>query len=92
MARYKTRKIKIIEAEQWFPDRHVTGVRLVAEASNPGRDGEQAFFTPEHYVVDSLQGEVSIHPGDWVIAESDGCHHYPCNPEVFEATYEIMEE
>ncbi len=26
--------------------------------------------------------------GDWIIAEPDGVHFYPCKPDIFEATYE----
>ena len=29
-----------------------------------------------------------VNPGDWIITEPDGVHHYPCKPEVFAATYE----
>ena len=26
--------------------------------------------------------------GDWIIAEPDGEHYYPCKPDIFDATYE----
>ena len=26
--------------------------------------------------------------GDWIVTEPDGIHHYPCKPDIFEATYE----
>ena len=27
---------------------------------------------------------------DWIIAEPDGEHYYPCKPDIFEATYEAV--
>lgn len=39
--------------------------------------------------VTTIQGRnVEISPGEWVIAEPDGVHFYPCKADVFEATYE----
>lgn len=35
---------------------------------------------------------VGLQDDDWVIPEPDGIHFYPCKPEVFEATYEKVEE
>lgn len=29
---------------------------------------------------------------DWVVSEPDGEHFYPCKPDIFEATYELVEE
>lgn len=33
---------------------------------------------------------VDVKEGDWVITEPDGVHHYPCKPDIFEATYEAL--
>lgn len=47
--------------------------------------------TPYAYVV-TIHGEkAKLAPGDWVITEPDGEHHYPCKPDIFEATYEPIE-
>ena len=35
---------------------------------------------------------VDIKFGEWVIPEPDGEHFYPCKPDIFEATYEPVEE
>lgn len=39
------------------------------------------------FAVKGRQGFVTVNPGDWIIAESDGLGFYPCAPDVFEATY-----
>jgi hypothetical protein len=52
--------------------------------------GAHPLVETEHgnaYVL-GKQGYVMIYPNDWIIAEQDGSGHYPCNPEVFTATYE----
>lgn len=39
--------------------------------------------------VTTIQGQkVAIRYGEWVIAEGDGLHFYPCADEVFRRTYE----
>lgn len=33
---------------------------------------------------------VILEDGDWVLPEPDGVHFYPCKPDIFEATYELV--
>ena len=35
--------------------------------------------------------DVQVHPGDWIITGVKG-EKYPCNPEIFEATYEPVKQ
>ena len=35
---------------------------------------------------------VLLEVGDWIIPEPDGIHFYPCKPDIFEATYELVGE
>lgn len=35
---------------------------------------------------------VLLEVGDWIIPEPDGKHFYPCKPDIFEATYELVED
>ena len=35
---------------------------------------------------------VRLEEGDWVVAELDGVHFYPVKPNVFEMTYEAVNE
>jgi hypothetical protein len=48
--------------------------------------------TGRPYVVTIHNEEAHIVPGDWIIAEPDGEHFYPCKPDIFAATYEPAEE
>jgi hypothetical protein len=42
-------------------------------------------------LVQTLEGELTASVGDWIIKGVQG-EHYPCKPDVFEKTYEPVEE
>lgn len=44
----------------------------------------------DHGWVDTLEGGHIVCPGDWIITGVKG-EHYPCKPDIFEATYERAE-
>lgn len=44
-----------------------------------------------HAVIDTLEGEHRVSVGDWVITGVKG-ERYPCKPDIFEMTYEPVEE
>lgn len=44
-----------------------------------------------HGWIDTLEGGHNVCPGDWIIIGVKG-EHYPCKPDIFEATYEPVEE
>ena len=75
------KKPVVIEATQWFKDGDHPAVRLSRFAQVSGRVG----------VIDTLEGEMTVTPGDWIITGVKG-EHYPCKPDIFEATYERVEE
>jgi len=41
--------------------------------------------------VDTLEGPMFVTPGDWIITGVRG-EFYPCKPDIFEMTYERVEE
>lgn len=78
--RYK-RKPTIVKAERWFPGKIVEGVREI------NINGEIIG------VCVTMHGQdTKISPGDYVIEEPDGIHHYPCKPDIFEKNYELYSE
>ena len=44
----------------------------------------------EHGWIDTLEGGHIVCPGDYVITGVKG-EHYPCKPDIFDATYEVVE-
>lgn len=41
--------------------------------------------------IATLEGEMQVGAGDWIITGVKG-ERYPCKPDIFEATYEKVEE
>lgn len=41
--------------------------------------------------IKTLEGDMTASPGDWIIKGVKG-EFYPCKPDIFEATYEPVEE
>ena len=40
--------------------------------------------------IDTLEGTMTARPNDWIIRGVQG-EHYPCKPDIFDATYEPAE-
>jgi hypothetical protein len=73
------KKPVVIEAEQWFPDCEVAGVRVhYAQGKYPIA------------LCDTLEGAHMVSPGDWIITGVKG-EKYPCKPDIFAMTYEPVE-
>jgi hypothetical protein len=75
------KKPVVIEATQWF--KH-------------GDHAEVVPFPSKHELagkgwVRTLEGDMTVTPGDWIITGVKG-EHYPCKPDIFEATYEKVTE
>jgi hypothetical protein len=43
------------------------------------------------YEIKTLEGRMTVAPGDWIITGVKG-EHYPCKPDIFEMTYEAIDE
>lgn len=94
MAAYRKKPV-VIEATQWFkhgdhPEverflSHVEGVEKWTEttAAAWGDLGQ------EFAGIETLEGIMTVTPGDWIITGIKG-EHYPCKPDIFEATYEAV--
>ena len=41
--------------------------------------------------IETLEGRMFVGKGDWIIQGVKG-EFYPCKPDIFEATYELVEE
>lgn len=44
----------------------------------------------ERTVIPTLEGDMVASPGDWIITGVKG-ERYPCKPDIFEATYDLVE-
>lgn len=84
------KKPVIIEAEQFtrehFPEmlKHDKDTTIEGVASWIGDDGRRIDIL-------TLEGTMTAHEGDWIIKGVNG-EFYPCKPDIFEKTYEPVEE
>lgn len=81
----------VIKAEQWFPGREIADVTmvpgLVREPCGCLHGGPDVKVP----VVQTLEGEMHVSPGDWIITGVNG-EVYPCKPDIFEKTYDPLQE
>ncbi len=50
-----------------------------------------AYQTSKEMNIETLEGVMHASPGDWIITGVNG-EKYPCKPDIFEKTYEPVEE
>lgn len=81
MPKYQKKPL-IMEVEQYLgDDESVKSIRAFVgkELDGNGRD----------LFIETLEGVMSISPGDYVIKGVKG-EFYPCKPDIFELTYEKL--
>ena len=81
------KKPVVIEATQWFKHGDHPMVKIVMDGTglpvDEWRESEKGW-------IETLEGGHYVTPGDWIITGIKG-EHYPCKPDIFEATYEVAE-
>jgi len=82
--KYRKKPI-VIEAEQFYPCdwKRIKGVQRKI-------DHEVMGFPIEIFYIQTLEGDMDIRPGDWVITGIEG-ERYPCKDSIFKSTYEEVE-
>lgn len=43
------------------------------------------------FIIKTLEGNMRLSPGDWLLKGIKG-EYYPCKPDIFEQTYEKVDE
>lgn len=100
------KKPVVIKAAQWFkngdhPEDHLEGhpknfegkvVRYFRDPYIAGNTLCERCLSYYHYhgCINTLEGKHIVCPGDWIITGVAG-EHYPCKPEIFQATYEEID-
>ena len=85
------------EAGHGFSIGHLPNYHLqVGYYRRPDIDGQQRCGTCGkimhlHGWIDTLEGGRIVCPGDWIIRGVEG-EYYPCKPDIYERTYEPIEE
>lgn len=92
MAKFRKKPV-VIEAVQ-YPCEHPALRRCDCDPNWPNQDGPsppQACVNCGHEFIETLEGQMRVSPGDWIITGVHG-EFYPCKPEIFAATYEFVGE
>lgn len=79
----------VVEAIQLTSDSFDDCIEFIGEENlGDGTDKEEGCIT-----IDTLEGVFDAHSdyGDWIIKGIKG-EFYPCKPDIFEATYEKVED
>ena len=89
MAEFYRKKPVVIEAMRFDPAPLGNGIDVARWCKGtfvfPRGDIAEAVF------IETLEGEMRADPGDWIIKGIKG-EFYPCKPDVFEATYEPVND
>ena len=91
MAKYrkKTVAIEAVQLTQHIINDYIHNHGSLPTGVSP-KCNKQGRFS---FTVTTIHGqETNIIAEDWVMPEPDGKHFYPCKPDIFEATYEKVEE
>jgi thioredoxin-like negative regulator of GroEL len=51
----------------------------------------EAYQTCCKISIETLEGTMTASPGDWIITGVNG-ERYPCKQDIFEKTYELVED
>lgn len=84
------KKPVVIEAMQFNGiDDYMNIVEWMRKSGHTSAD-DCRYSTPE-MSIQTLEGTMSARPGDWIIKGVQG-EFYPCKPDIFAATYELVED
>ncbi len=97
MAKYRKRPI-IIEAVQWTGTNEnyrqmldFAGLRIGPWGGYEGSPYILTIHEEQKLLIKTLEGPLFASLGDWVIRGIQG-EFYPCKPDIFKASYELVEE
>jgi len=90
MRKYRKKPV-VIEAFEWPPVWHIeTRLEFEEWVKSKGDDLRQFYYVGEMLQIDTLEGVMSADVGDYIIRGVNG-EYYPCKPDIFEKTYELVE-
>lgn len=91
MAKYRKKPI-VIEAIQW--DGSTKSFNLIQELNSLGKRtiiSESDIDDVTDLIIPTLEGDMRALIGDWIIKGING-EVYPCKPDIFAKTYDLVTE
>lgn len=99
MSKFRGKPV-VIEAMQWTGFNYTESELFCGEvlalgkyepASKECGNGWTGAYGNSCKIIATLEGDRKCQPGDWIIKGVKG-ECYPCKPDIFDATYEKVEE
>lgn len=102
MGKFRKKPV-VIQAHQWFKNGDhpedggpKTEGDVVRYFRHPNVAGKRKckhcqMIMNRHGWIDTLEGGHTVCPGDWIIKGVEG-EFYPCKPDIFEKTYEAVND
>lgn len=93
MAKYRKKPV-VIEAIQWDGknfDEVSNFTQIFHGHKKSYEDTQEGSMKTGEYYIPTLEGVMTASKGDWIIKGVNG-EFYPCKPDVFEKTYEPVNE
>lgn len=82
MAKYRKKPV-VVEAVQYWREENI---HEVLDFANKGMFYD---LKTNEYYVKTLEGDMKVSKGDYIIKGVQG-EFYPCKPDIFEQTYELV--
>jgi len=91
MAKYRKKPV-VIEAMQFTTNNEVGSPVMdsIVNWANQGQEKLNAWHNGTDIYIQTLEGEMKATVGDFIIQGVNG-EFYPCKPDIFAKTYEIVE-
>ena len=76
--------------EEWLHKKE-EAYPMVETVESITRNTKQGTYVSYQPVIRTLEGDMLVSHGDYIIKGVQG-EFYPCKPDIFEATYELVEK
>ena len=86
MSKYRKKPV-VVEAVQWNGANHLLPTIEFMKGSNAYLDKSRNPIG--EIMIPTLEGVMAAAPGDWIIKGVNG-EFYPCKPDIFQKTYELV--
>ncbi len=85
------KKPLVIDAVQFTKEMFDTNINIPEGVicNSTKYDPEIGKITEYGFCIRTLEGDMTVSVGDWIITGIKG-EKYPCKPDIFEATYELV--
>lgn len=85
------KKPVVIEAYQWNVKGNFVNWKLLPDWFTEAYEKGDVLLLTDGIEIKTLEGQLKANVGDWIIKGVKG-EIYPCKPDIFEMTYEPVEE